>query len=232
MKIGVLGFNLSSKDKVQINRILVGYDLLTEHSVVITDVRSINVQIAISNQDIVIAFGNWAANAGRRRAKHKGILYVELPDVKKLYAPIEGGQPGARERAAETLNSLKSAMKSGTLRVVDDRKILDSIPKDAVVDLSAGVIQKLQQKLVETGRAEWTCVTESGYSVHVSLDPANTDPSFDINITFDELFALRTFMDVFKAREVRFVPTSPTNNQNHSVSDSPSSGNRDVEVHG
>lgn len=217
MKIGILGFNISSGDKVQMNRILVGYGLLEKNTIEINDVKSVSIESAMEDKDIILSFGSWASRMGRKAAKKKNITFVELPDIKKLYRPLEGGSKGAREKAAEVLNGLKSVMGSGTLKIVDDQRVVETIsPRDVVANLSVGMIQELKKKVQDSGKEEWICSTESGHLVRVSLEPTDIDPSFDINVTFEELLVLRALLDVFQASEVRFVPKDTINHQSHS----------------
>ncbi len=222
MMIGALGFNLSTEDRSQIESIL---ETMKINAVVETiDIRSTQLKSVLDNKDVVIAFGRFASNMGRKRATEKNITFIELPDIKKLYSESNGGDKGARESAYNSLISLKSAMDSGKIRIVDDRKVLESIREDSVPDLSPGRIEKLKQVIQETGKTDWVCLTKSGQSVRISLTP-DVDSNFDINITFDELLAIKVAMDILQAKEVQFV--SPNNQDSKGSSRKPSPDHSD-----
>lgn len=205
MIIGILGFNLTKKDIEQINKVLTGCKITSDYQII--DVRSVDLTIAMKDLEIVLALGRFASNMGRKKASDNGSTFIELPDIKKLYPIEEGGDKEARTSAYNTLVDLQSTIDSGKLRVVDDRKAVESIKEDEVPDLSPGQIQKLKDVLQETGKTDWVCLTKSGQSVRVSLTPS-VDSNFDINMTFDELLAIRVAMDILQAQEVQFVSSS------------------------
>lgn len=215
MKLRAIGFNLTRNDRDQINIIFKGCGIDGIPGLIITavhDVKTTKLADMITSPDtILVTFGNWAHNMCKKIAKDRGYTLVSVPDVKRLYKSELGGNPKDRENAFSALKSLKSAIESGKLRILEDKKLVDSIKLDGLKNFNIEILQKLEAAVENSGRTDW--VLRSGdQNIRVSLYPSQ-DENYDVNITFMELIALRAAMDIFQADEVQFVPTINKSNK-------------------
>lgn len=149
----------------------------------------------IKEDDVVIAFGK-AVHPFKKVYKH--LKWYDFVEVSKLEP--EPGNDSFRQTAYEQLLDVKAVLELAPSIEQDEKPITEgSLP-----DLSTGALLEILKK---TGRSDWKGITKDGRKIRLTVEP-EVDTTVDLNLTFAELFLLRSAMETLHVKEFQFV-TSP-----------------------
>lgn len=150
--------------------------------------------VDIEEDDIVLVLGEHA----KRLCKGSTCqAKIEFPEPVQLDQTL-GDEP-LRQEAYEKLLKLKEALQA----VPDTTDVKQNLTEGSLPKLTSGEVRALEETLLKKGVTHWIGVTTDGRSVRVSVEPERSVA--DIDITFAELFALRTAMEVLRIKEFEVV---------------------------
>jgi hypothetical protein len=141
----------------------------------VTDIDS------ITYTDSVLAFGFRAKNLLIK----KKIEHLELPDLKQL----QDGNKEVRQRTYEDLLKFKHK--------INKQLILKS---NDLSQFGCEELKALEQSLKDKKETSWRGITSNKKSFELSLIPIES--TADIFMTFAELYAIKTAMDVLRVEEI------------------------------
>lgn len=176
MSLVAISFGISSTAREIINSIAAN---IFKAEVEILDLKVSELQTEPT--DIVLLFGKKAANLFTAAHREK----IELPDLKDLMP----GNNGIRNQTYKLLLSFRDK--------INNSKI---ITKDTLPDLSYKDIESIESRLKEKKETCWKGKTKDGKSIEIQIIPTNSNA--DITITFSELYALKTAIDILDIDQI------------------------------
>jgi len=204
MQVLLVGYNISESEKVTLDKI--GKYLTDTYKIV--DLMSYD--LSSTTQDVLVVFGG---RANRLSIKSSHMFREEFPEP--CYLSATSGNEEERQVAAERLKQIKRRL---SLPVSDQMKKEQTkyiIKPEDLPDLTTTeILGQLQTTLVRQEAKEWLGWSKNGKTVRLTVEPE--EGNADINLTFAELFTLRTAMDILQVNEVEIVPRSAkqTNSKN------------------
>lgn len=181
---------LQEKDFELIRKIT---NIVTEENVPIKDLRYYDIKLEDTENNILLVFGEKASSLAKN-IKAKQIIY--LPEISTLHAGA--GIENNRQEAFEKLSLLKEVLQTS-----DIKSNTESTLKDPVPDLKMPDLKDLESTLKEKGINSWLTTMTNGKTVRISVTPEITKA--DIDITFQELYALKIAMDVLDIKEFTII---------------------------
>jgi hypothetical protein len=202
MSIKAYGYKLRKEDYGLINRM----GSVVGEKISIYDLASYEKDI--EDEDIVLVFGEHTKRMCRGSTCK---ALIEFPELVQLDQTL-GDEP-TRQEAYGKLLKLKEALQDKELDTTDVKQNLTegSLPK-----LTSGEVKTLEEMLLKKGITHWIGVTTDGRSVRLSVEPERSVA--DVDITFAELFALRSAMEVLRIQEFEVVHTSTNDSKQSSGS--------------
>lgn len=201
------GFNLRVEDN---NLIQSMFKVVTDEIPEIYDLRSYEAEELAPN-DIVFLYGKRAVKTYENISCASKIIF---PDITRLDATF--GDQQERANAYQTLLQLKDKIENDRLLNGVEEKLpvkveQKTITKKMLPKLSSERVLELETTLKKQGIASWTGETEDGRKIRLTIDPEDSDA--DIDMTFKELYALKTCIEVLQVKEmnIAYKPTSSTN---------------------
>lgn len=201
MAFKAYGYNLSPKDYELIHRMV---KLITNEVADIYDVHSYEPEVHAD--DVVLIYGRKAAQACKNRACR---ATMEFPDASRLDPALNDEE--AREEAFSRLKKLEKLLDFGHTPDLDlDTQTIDEtvITKEQLPDLTSSQVQKLEAIIRQKGYTEWLGTTQDGRTIRLTLQPEDSEA--DIDMTFAELFLLRTAMERLQVKELELVYKTST----------------------
>lgn len=206
MIVLLVGYNLTDNERTTLDKI--GKYLSKDFKII--DLMSY--ELVSTVYDVVIVFGGKAA---RQATKASYLFKEEFPEPYHLSAG--SGNEEDRKASAVRLKEIKHKLSlpiTDQIKVDDKKYIIQEsdLPNLTVTD----ILGQLKNIMVKQEAREWLGWTKNGKTVRLTVEPE--DGKADINLTFAELFTLRTAMDALHLSEVEIVPRSSTNpNKNNSA---------------
>jgi len=185
------GVGLQERDFELIRKIV---KVVTEEHVVIKDLRYYDINLEDTKEHILFLFGS---KCSRLAKDLKAKEVINLPEVKSLHQKAEN--ESSRQEALKKLMLLKDIIDNKNIvNHSEDEKVIDPLPGKNLKDL-----KRLEQTLVEKNINKWISTTKNGKTIQISIKPETSET--DINITFEELYALKFAMDVLDINEFTIV---------------------------
>lgn len=151
----------------------------------IMDLRSF--EPTFSGTDAVICFGSRARKCFDKN--NQGCIhFIELSQIQNL--EDKEGNEKEKEKAWKALLTFKE--KLDNTKTITDKDL---------PDMKAGDVLSLEAQLKEKNITEWFGTTKDGRTVYLSSG-AGKERKADINLSFAELYALKTAMEVLDIEEV------------------------------
>lgn len=194
-KVVVLGFSLDAKDKRFINKMISAvFNEVPE----IVDLQSYKYRLK-GGERLLIGIGEIAGRDIGQTEYFTGKPCCILPDLEKL--DPDTGDDEIRQNVWQQLLGLRKyldvpAQSEQTTSLTPDQ--LPVIEADAVPDL---------EKNHPRG---WVGITKDGKSIKLTKTPT-TEGSEDIKMTFAELQAIKTAVELLGVREFSLVPSNQAN---------------------
>ena len=158
----------------------------------------------IDEEDIVLVFGGHAKRICKG-STCKAI--IDLPELVDL-DPTEGIET-VRQEAYTKLLKLKEALQDEVPTTVEKNN--QNLTEGSLPKITSGEVLILEKMLLDKGISHWVGITIEGKSVRMTREPEESIA--DINITFAELFALKTAMEVLRIKEFEVVHNTTNNNK-------------------
>jgi hypothetical protein len=166
---------------------------LTTETISIKDLTYHNIKTEDDINNVVLIFGDKASQ------RLKGITTkttLFLPEIRLLHA-----ETGSEQKRVETFKKLKELKDKEDLK--KPKMLTEVITDDPVITLSVTDLKALETNLRSRNVNSWIGKTESGKIIQISIVPE--DGSANIRITFSELYALKTAMEVLDIKEFTIV---------------------------
>lgn len=187
--IKLLGFKIN-KDELQTLKNIQKY---IGHDTKIVDIQSF--EPITTDEDILIIFGK-KAKRQTNNLPAKKVIY--LGEVSKLHSEL--GELAERQIARDKLDQLKKELS-------DNNKIVNSSINIDTSDLpEVSLVDTLNHFRYANNKEKdyvWTLNMKNGKVIRVSLEPETSNA--DINMTFQELIALKVAIDTLGIQGVEIV---------------------------
>jgi len=176
MKLVALAFGVSPSGREIIKSI--GKNIF-QQEIEIVDVKTTVPTINYST-DRVFCFG-----ARALKLINEQIWHISLPDLKKL----EPGNDRYREETHALLLKAKQTLDN-----------IQAVTQESLSNLSCEKIQSIESRLKEKNQLVWKGKTKDGRSVELQLE--SQESNADITLTFAEMYAIKTAIDVLDIDEL------------------------------
>jgi len=161
---------------------------------------SFKVQDVITEDSIVIAFGQVASNNVKRLLNEKPIANIKLYELPHLSELIRKEQNTKwRAEAIQQLKTVKTELDSNLFRPTGL-----TIKEQHLPNLNHRQLLLLQKITEEAGQESCFQVTKGGKLIEISNEPL-ADSKATVHLTFRELYTIRIAMDVLGVHEVTLV---------------------------
>jgi hypothetical protein len=190
MTVYLIGYNLAESERTILTKI--GTFVAEKYKIV--DLMSYDLRT--TNQDVLLVFGH---RANRLTASLSCLTKIEFAEPCYL-----ANTPDNEERRVETLRRLEELKKKLSLDVTETKTPLVKYNEQDLPNLTTqDILLQLRVAMHKTDQQEWLGWTSNGKTIRLTIEPAES--TADINMTFAELFALKTTMDILQVKEVEVI---------------------------
>jgi hypothetical protein len=177
------------------------FNIVTSEVPKILDLKSF--QPKIDTTDIVFIFGNRAAKICKGM---NASIEVFFPNLSKLDA-VTGDQT-ERTLAYSKLLDLKKEIDFKLLKKDSDNDLILQEVKEKILgkslpELDSKQVLALESILKQKGIKSWECKGKDGTNIRITIEPEKGNA--DINITFQELYALKSCIETLHVEEFGIV---------------------------
>lgn len=184
------GLGLKQKDFELIRKIA---SIVTTEAISIKDLIYHQIKDEEDMNNIVLIFGEKASERLKGLATKTTLI---LPEIHLLHA-----ETGSEEKRLETFRKIKKLKEKEKSQKV--KLSTEVINDDPVANLSITDLKALELNLKTRNVNSWIGKTESGKTIQISIVPQDGDAN--VRITFSELYALKTAMEVLDIKEFTIV---------------------------
>lgn len=202
----LFSFNITQEEKIVMWKIANIFDCKFE----IIDLQSFDPQV--SSVDNIITFGDRAAKLCKLL---KPANKLQLTDVSKLSSGF--GDPIEREEAWQQLQLYNKQLDNKATEEVIVKTTTEKLNFISDQDLpeinNTIVLEHLEKVLNQKAITEWVLRNKNNKIIRVTIEPEKSNA--DIDITFSELFALTSLMQLAKGGELEIVYAKSASEENN-----------------
>lgn len=211
--IRVFSFNITAEEQNTINKII---KFFAPETVTFIDLRCYEPES--TSEDIMLLFGTKAIKiCGNLSCKIK----EEFPELSKLSPGF--GEEYEREQANNKLKLIKKSLAAPSSSVnkaeissssneTTTKSLVENLPDDIS---SRKILEQVEIIIKNKQQKAWIITTKDNKIVRVTLSPESSNA--DIDITFAELYMLKTTMEVFQVKELEVVYNSKFSKQTNTT---------------
>jgi len=208
--IKAIGYNITSDEKEIIKKM---GSVLDASDIEIIDIKSFEVKNEVDISDILFIYGQ---RAERETDKIKCSAKLHFPELNKLKNNKEN--TSYRQAALDTLTNFKNISEQKEKQVCLEKPVEQTkskILEKSLPDISASQIKTLEQNIKEKGQTAWVGTTKDNKTIRLTTQPEKSPA--DINMTFAELYFVKSLIETFQVKEVEVVYKSNIDSRENSA---------------